>query len=243
MSLTQNQITDLVFADVTAAEAAGRPNEICYVQSMDTFYNYVVSGSAYTVDHTTVLSTGNGGDTRWIARSGQHSHATYTKTVRVPASKLGLPNTNPPAVVEFGITHAIKFTVDTDRAKYKQAVESDYDSGDINVHFHWTKSTTNSDQSGKKVKWQLKYLVINGTSENCNSGEATLSIEDTYDSAVLGTQIVYQTGEVTIPDGAFETHDMIIMELMAVTPSANALDDEPAILWCDVVYTAKHIPE
>lgn len=70
--LNQNQIKDLIFADVTAAEAAGRPNEICYVQSMKTLYDYVVAGSGYTVNHTSILSTGNGGDTRWRARAGQY---------------------------------------------------------------------------------------------------------------------------------------------------------------------------
>ena len=72
MSLNQNQITDLVFADVTAAEAAGRPGEICYVQSLKTLYDYVAAGSAHTVNHTSVLSTGNGGNTRWRARAGQY---------------------------------------------------------------------------------------------------------------------------------------------------------------------------
>lgn len=71
MAFNQNQVKDLFFADVTAAEAAGRPNEVCYVQSLKTFYDYVVAGSAYTVDHTSILSTGNGGDTRWIARAGK----------------------------------------------------------------------------------------------------------------------------------------------------------------------------
>ena len=72
MSLNQNQIKDLIFVDVAAAEAAGRPGEICYVQSLKTLYDYVVAGSGYTVNHTSILSTGNGGDTRWRSRSGQY---------------------------------------------------------------------------------------------------------------------------------------------------------------------------
>lgn len=86
----------------------------------------------------------------------------------------------------------------------------------------------------------MKYLVINGTSENCNSGESTDSIEDTYDSAVLATQIVYQTGDITIPDANFAVHDMIILEVMAITPTPDALSDEPALVYLDIVYTAKH---
>jgi hypothetical protein len=71
MSLSQRWVRDLIFADVTAAKAAGRPDEVCYVQSMKTFYDYVVAGSGYTANDTSILTTGNGGDTRWIARAGQ----------------------------------------------------------------------------------------------------------------------------------------------------------------------------
>jgi parallel beta-helix repeat protein len=87
MSLNQKQITDLVFADVTAAEAAGRPGEICYVQSLKTFYDYVVAGSAYTVDHTSILSTGNAGNTRWRARAGQYVADVVTFSDQVRGSK------------------------------------------------------------------------------------------------------------------------------------------------------------
>jgi len=70
--LNQRQITDLVFDTVTAAEAAGRPGEVCYCAETETFYAYVAAGSAYTVEHLEVLSTTNGGDTRWVARGGKY---------------------------------------------------------------------------------------------------------------------------------------------------------------------------
>jgi len=72
MAINQRQIKDLVFVDITAAKAAGRPGEICYVQSLNTFYEYVVSGAAYTANDTSILTTGNGGDTRWRARAGAY---------------------------------------------------------------------------------------------------------------------------------------------------------------------------
>jgi hypothetical protein len=212
-------------------------------------YKYgTINTSAYTTLTTVTLKDADSDDltdnltsVEWSAVTPTSApDSTYTKIVRVTASKLGKNVTNPPIVAEYGITHALKFTVNTDKAHYKQAVESDYAGGDINVHFHWTKSTINSDQSTKNVKWQLKYLVINGTSENCNSGESTDSIGDTYDSAVNATQIICKTGDITIPNGIFEIHDMIIMEVMAVTPTPDALSDEPALIYLDIVYTAKH---
>ena len=90
MSLSQKQIKDLVFADVTAAEAAGRPGEICYVRSLETFYDYVVAGSAYTVDHTSTLSTGNAGDTRWRARAGKWYPYVKSVVVKVIADDTAL---------------------------------------------------------------------------------------------------------------------------------------------------------
>jgi len=70
--LNQRQIKDLVFDTVTAAEAAGRPGEVCYCAETETLYEYVAAGSAYTVDHLEILSTENGGDTRWVARAGKY---------------------------------------------------------------------------------------------------------------------------------------------------------------------------
>ena len=60
-----------VYADVTAAEAATgiTQDEICQVASLGMQFRYVVSGAAYIVDHTTVLATGAGGNTRWVQDS------------------------------------------------------------------------------------------------------------------------------------------------------------------------------
>ena len=91
--LNQRQIKDLVFDTVTAAEAAGRPGEVCYCSETETFYEYVAAGSAYTVDDLGVLSTVNGGDTRWIARAG-----TYFLERILGVNSIGTPGT-----VGFGV--------------------------------------------------------------------------------------------------------------------------------------------
>ncbi|MBW2648961.1 MAG: hypothetical protein JRC53_03955 [Deltaproteobacteria bacterium] len=108
------------------------------------------------------------------------------------------------------------------------------------IYIHWTRSTTGSDESGKTVKWQLKYLAVNGTSENVNSGETTLSVQDTYDSAVPADQVAYRTDPLTIPAAAIEAGDCITFELMAITPTGTALS-EPACVGFSIEWTAYQV--
>jgi len=76
--LNQNQIKDNYFTTITDAKAAGRPKETCYVASTHRLYEYIVAGSEYTADDDMILTTGNGGDTRWV--SSIPNFSVYTKT-------------------------------------------------------------------------------------------------------------------------------------------------------------------
>ncbi len=61
------------YATVAAAElATGSDNARCYVVETESYYRYEADGSAYTDDNTFVLSTGDGGNTRWLAVAGQY---------------------------------------------------------------------------------------------------------------------------------------------------------------------------
>lgn len=168
------------------------------------------------------------------------SPATITRRQLIPASNFGKNPDNPPAIGIYGICQALKFTVDTDKAYYKLPIPDDYAGGDLSIRVAWTRSTTGSDESGKTVKWQLKYLAINGIDENCNSGESTLSIQDTYDSASTTDQIVYRTDAMIIPSTDFSTDELIIIELMAITPTGTALS-KPACIGLAVFYTAYQV--
>ena len=163
-----------------------------------------------------------------------------TRFYFVPISMFG-KDKDPPTANTYGICYVLEFTVDTDKAYYKFHVPDDWVPGtDILVHAHWTRSTTGTDESGKTVKWQMKYLVVDGKSENVNAGEATLSVQDTYDSASTTDQIVHQTDGVVIPASVISAGDCVVIELMAVTPTGTALL-EPAIAALGAVYTGYQV--
>ena len=61
------------YTTVTLAEAGtGSDNDLMWCVETETQYRYEASGSAYTDNNQTVLSTGDAGDTRWLGISGQY---------------------------------------------------------------------------------------------------------------------------------------------------------------------------
>ncbi|MFA5868036.1 MAG: hypothetical protein WC891_08825 [Actinomycetota bacterium] len=70
-----NDIT--VYADLTAAElATSVDGKLCWVKSLDTFYEGLAAGGAFTRDATYVLNTADAGDTRWIGYAGLYVYHT-----------------------------------------------------------------------------------------------------------------------------------------------------------------------
>jgi len=168
-------------------------------------------------------------------------YGTYTKNVRIPASQLGKNVTHPPAINNYGITNVYEFTVNTDAAYYKFGVPGDYASGDIAINILWTRSTTGNDESAKTVKWQVKNLVVDLSGENCNSGEVTDAVQDSYDSASTTDQIVYFTSSITIAAEEFNDMEIIIMEISAVTVDSGVALSEPALVSMGFTYTANRV--
>lgn len=166
---------------------------------------------------------------------------TYENHIHVPVSQLGKNVTNPPTVNNFGITKVFEFTINTDVVHYSIEVPHDYASGNLLLHIHWTRSTTGSDESAKTVKWQVKNLVINGTSEEISTGENTDSIQDVYDSNSTTDKIGYLTGDMVISTGEFSVNEMIVMEIMAITVDSGVALSEPALIALGFTYTAYKI--
>lgn len=165
--------------------------------------------------------------------------STYTGDIVIPVTNFGKPPTNPPAVIIFGITVALEFTVDTDKAYVVQHIPNDYVSGtDIDLNLIWTRSSTGSDDSTKMVKWQIKWITAS-VGANLNSGETTETIEDTYDSSDTSSQIMYRTGNIVIPASSISSGDCLIFEIKAITPSGTALSDPALVAMC-LTYTAQN---
>jgi len=59
---------DVATAEVISATAGA----LLYVVATETLYRYEPSGAAYSDDNTFVLSTGDGGDTRWLGVAGKY---------------------------------------------------------------------------------------------------------------------------------------------------------------------------
>jgi len=154
---------------------------------------------------------------------------TYTNIDRICAGNLQANPSHPPVVVFLGVTPGTKFTVGTDMENFLYQVPKKYVSGDGAISLNWTKGATGADESTKTVKWQIKYLGLS-PGDNCNSGEATLSVQDTYDDSSTSTQVVHGTGDITIPAASLTAGHGLAIEISAVTPSGTALADEPVLL-------------
>ena len=170
------------------------------------------------------------------------SHGTFTRHVHWTASNLGKNVTHPPVVDHYGITKVLKFTVNTDKVSYKWLIPDDYASGDLTLHINWTRSTTGTDESTDTVNWQVKNLVVNGTSEEIAAGENTDdTIQDAYTSSSTTDKICYETEDITIAAGEFSAGELLIMEIMAITVGSGTPLSEPAIISVGLHYTAYRV--
>jgi len=161
---------------------------------------------------------------------------TFSKTVSIPAEEFGLPNTNPPGIVDQDNLTLYKFTLDTDQVTFKLPVPGDYAGGNIDFSIIWTNDG-GVDDNGKAAKWQLDYQVggegdvISGS--HANSPKNT---EDTYASA--SGWVEHHTGIMTIAVADFSGKLCIFLKLSAVTPTGAALTCEPHLSGMCFTYTA-----
>jgi len=154
---------------------------------------------------------------------------TYTNIDRICSGNLQANPSHPPVVVALGVTPGTRFTVGTDLVYFLYQIPQKYASGDGTISLNWTKGAAGADESTKAVKWQVKYLGLS-PGDNCNAGEATLSVQDTYDDSSTTTQVVYGTDNMTIPAASLTAGHGLAIEISAITPTGTALADEPVLL-------------
>lgn len=99
------QISIARFATVVAAKAAfGNDADIMYCVETESFYRFLTVGGAYAGDDLLVLTTGAGGDTRWLAVAGQYNLNAYIPpfetTANITAGDQILPSSFAPNVPE-----------------------------------------------------------------------------------------------------------------------------------------------
>jgi len=77
------------YTSVALAEGAtGIDNDLCYVVETDTFYRYESAASTFTDNNKHVLSTGDAGNTRWLAIAGNYHYSDYAGTARLAAEDI-----------------------------------------------------------------------------------------------------------------------------------------------------------
>ena len=88
MPISQRQIRDIRFNTVAEANLGGRKGEVCFVVENETHYDFVEDGGSFLVDDEVYLSTGRGGNTRWVAKSGKYAK-TFLREGTVTPEKVG----------------------------------------------------------------------------------------------------------------------------------------------------------
>lgn len=132
----------------------------------------------------------------------------------------------------YGTLVVLEFTLDTDDAFRVIRIPSAF-RGNATAHIHWTKSQS-TDQSGKTVRWQLDYLVIDGRTQDGAASPQTVVFDATYDDAGTTTRIVYRTDDV--PLSGLVAGQYLLVKVTAVTPPAGTPLVEPAMMTVDLLY-------
>jgi hypothetical protein len=98
--VNQRQLDDMEYSTVAALKAVTTVREgiISFCLENNTNYRYIAAGSAYTANDTSVLITGNGGNTRWVGIAGKYIYFD-------PASS-GMTDTNINAAIISTFTNA-----------------------------------------------------------------------------------------------------------------------------------------
>lgn len=162
--------------------------------------------------------------------------ATRTEIIHLTAAALGLPNTNPPSIVQQDNTELLAFAVGTEQIYYGWEVPEDYAGGDLIVNAHWTNDG-GVDDNGLDVKVQIDYQTYDdGDSVAGNHANSPKSIEDTYTSAT--GWLMHTTGGMTIAAADFAGKHVVAMKISFVAPAGGALTAEPHLIALMIEYTA-----
>lgn len=155
-----------------------------------------------------------------------------TRILHVPVvtpSAVGRPAGQSPEYVVFGAVLALHYTGDAQKA-YGHFKIPDSFVGDATLHVHWTKNV-DTDQSGATVRWELKYAVYDGSSQDAAAPE-TMTWDAMYDDDGTTTRIVYRTPDQT-PTGFLPGYYVGVE--VGFVPGSTTLSGRPVLVSVDML--------
>lgn len=170
----------------------------------------------------------------WENRGGAED--VYLKYMSINVESLGLPNTNPPVVVDQDNLRLLRFTLNTDSVSVKLPKPVDYVSGALNFSVYWTNDG-GVDDNGKTVKAQMSYQTTSeGDPVSGNHANSPKTVEDTYASA--SGWIEHHSSAMTIAAADFVDEECIFAKISFITPTGTALTCEPHLIGLCLSYLA-----
>jgi len=178
-------------ATVAALEAIGSTDTLHYCVATATTYQYLAAGSAYTVDSLYVLSTADGGNTRWIGVDGQY----VVNGVMIKGS-VGIGTFN-------GTTPATKLeVVDTVSTSPRGLMSAEYITDVNSVRLHLRKARGSIDAPTTVVTGDGPGKVVASGYDGSNfleNANITVECEGTIASTRVPTRIIFNTATDAAP--------------------------------------------
>jgi len=239
-STNWRKLSDLtVFPTVNGAESSsGSQNLLSFVVETNTFYRFEENGSAYTPNSEQVLSTSDGGNTRWIAVAGfkaiSERFQKYAQTVKACGftlsgsdneSTLSFDGTSrifslTPTTEEviwrqddlFSITETINVTLDNSSGRhYIYFGKDENDDGEVQL-----RSTTDFTEAQRKREALVASVYLDTASNKYLLKDERHTASIPADSRLLehinhGSYIKPSTGVIsgTVGDGSDNAHAQI----------------------------------
>lgn len=167
------------------------------------------------------LPSGGGVGPYAALNASRPEHSTVLEATRASG-----PPGQTPEVIVIGTVACLHWTKNDGVAYNQFKVANTYVSAP-SFHLHWTKNV-DTDQSGRTVRWQLRYTVFNGSSQDINvPPTGTILWDETYADSGTTSRIVYRTPNASalgIYPGAY-----VGLELSYV-PASTTLDGRPVLV-------------
>lgn len=186
------------YTTVALIEAAsGSDNDLAYCVETETLYRYEATGSSYTDNNQDVLSTGDGGDTRWIGVSGQYVNGTIeaeqfnTRKVAGTAGRMGVVEANSTD------TNKVGFQGPADISADRWYKFGNTDPLSYSIFIAGAPSSNVSTLSHSRVYDAIEFMIDNGGQAITTGIKGDIEIPDDFELERV-TLLADQSGSIQI---------------------------------------------